>query len=783
MQEAAMSLHFLVLRCVTLLLLNSSISWADLERNATSYSNTSTTEEALCHTVYLLNVMPYPDSDEMAGWDKGFELIPAGHLAAAHINNRSDILGSLKLEIVDIDSEACGRSLVTNGQFGLFENMMSTPCIAGVIGLFCSAVTELVVPLASHSMYGYTQLSSSTSPLLLNSDFPYLFRTISSSKVFNLAMIAIMDYFNWSRVSVIYDSMGIYFDSTGNNFATLVDSVNKSLLSTIQILPSSSRDISSIFETVNSVASTIGYYSVTVEESAAIMCEAFKRNQLWRDGHVYVFHERTIVDFLNSDVTCTREEMVTAIDGVFTLQYKLENSQSSGLIAGLSYETYLQEYLKELDKFAKETGMELEEGNEYANTLYDQVWAFALAINKSLDKVRLVNGSFEASYEATPKLRDVLTQQLKDVSFNGVSGQIRFGQEQETRTFIDIFQIRNGSAQHIAVFNSDTMNFSFEDGFDLQGVPDDMPKTVQYLLPLWLGATVLAVQTALLIMLIGNTVLLVYLRKSPEIKSASFFISLIIMAGCYFLCISSVLHAVYSSFYIANANVFLALCYMELWFSINGLNLVIVPLLFRLLRIYHVFASFRSTGKHWSDKYLICYIFLLCSVVLILLTVWNAVDPLRFVVSVMYIRPQNSPPYYMAYAHCSSVLTGLWNVLTYFWVGLLLVAVLLLAIKTRHIKRKNYKDTKKVNVFIFSQSLLLMTFIPLSSILVAVNVLIGAFIFKWLAFFLVAFLCQIFLFVPKIFPVLLPSRKKEQKPALARTSVVVSLNYTNVSKV
>ena len=42
--------------------------------------------------LHLLNVQPYPDNRIFAGWDKGFELIPAGHLAIKQINNRSDIL-------------------------------------------------------------------------------------------------------------------------------------------------------------------------------------------------------------------------------------------------------------------------------------------------------------------------------------------------------------------------------------------------------------------------------------------------------------------------------------------------------------------------------------------------------------------------------------------------------------------------------------------------------------------------------------------------------------------
>ena len=45
-----------------------------------------------CPTLYLLNVEPYPVADATdSEWDRAFELIPAGHLAAEQINNHSDL--------------------------------------------------------------------------------------------------------------------------------------------------------------------------------------------------------------------------------------------------------------------------------------------------------------------------------------------------------------------------------------------------------------------------------------------------------------------------------------------------------------------------------------------------------------------------------------------------------------------------------------------------------------------------------------------------------------------
>ena len=720
-----------------------------------------------CETINLLNVVPYPDSGEFAGWDRGFELIPAGHLATRQVNSRSDLLRGKTLRILNVASEACERNS-NDGFLNTFRRILNTSCVHGVIGLYCSAVTNMITPLLSHSDYGYVQLAAATSPLFHVKDFPYLFRSIASSAVFNTAVVALMDSFNWTRVSVIYDSTEFYFESTGNHFTTLISlTSNKTLLSTIPILQRDSV-ISEIFTIIKNSESRIAYYSVTIEESASILCRAFRQHYLW-PSYVYIFLERTVEEILSATVSCTREEMIMAMEGMFSFQYRLKTTNNTELVSGMTYQSYYQEYLEELSRFGRETGMSLQE-NEYANSLYDQVWAFALAMNQSLNST-LSNASFEHTFERTLGLRMLLTEKLRKVAFNGASGFIRFGPKQEVQTFVDIIQVSEGQPTLIGVFNSYNKTISFMK--NLEKVPGDSFRTEPYLVPKWLAVIVLIAQSFTFIVITINTVLLIYLRKEPEIKSSSLYISLIILIGCYLLCISPVLYTANTAFYIPDTTVFTLLCNIELWLSINGLSIVFIALLFRLIRIFHVFRSFRSTGKYWSDKYLALYIFLGSCVAVCILTLHTVSDPLQHYENTTYV-PSN-PPFYHHYNYCSSELFTVWVFLLYSWLGVVLILVLFLAIQTRHIKRKHFKDTKKVSILVFCVCATFATCIPLSHILLAVNVLIGAYCLKWLAFFSVSLLCQLFLFVPKIYPILLSStRKSRSKPyasALVRSSM------------
>lgn len=724
-----------------------------------------------CETIYLLNVVPFPDSGEFSGWDRGLEVIPAGHLAARHINNRSDLLDGKNLTIINVASEACERN-ANDGFVRSYQKLLSTSCIHGVIGLYCSAVTNMIVPLLNHSQYGYIHLSASTSPSFRNDYlYPYLFRNIASSAVFNKAMIALMESFNWTRVSAIFDSMTFYFKSTGNDFANLVSSSSgKELLATIPILQTDN-SIPRLFSIINGVGSRIGYYSVSVEESARILCEAYQQGYLW-PSYVYVFHERTVQDILSVVVSCSRKEMLMAMEGTFTLQYRLKTMNASKiLVSGMTYEAYYQEYLDELRRLSNEVGMKLDE-NEYANPLYDQVWAFALALNQSLSNI-MVDASFEVAHKATPELRRVLTENLKSLSFEGATGFNMFGTRQEVQTFVDIFQVRKGELHLIGVFNSFNRTLSLNKS-KLSDIPEDSFKTEAFLVPTWLSGIVLVAQGILFIATTLNTVLLMYLKKEPEIKSSSFYISLIILAGCYFLCLSPVFYTAYTSFYIPDATAFTILCNLDLWLSINGLSIVFVALLFRLVRVFHVFRTFRSTGKYWADQYLVLYITLACSVAVFLLLVRTATDPLKHRTDTTYVG-SSSPPFYLQHAYCSSNLFTLWEILETTWLGLILTLVAFLAIQTRHIKRKHFKDTKKVSILVFCVSATYAACIPLWQILLASDVIIGAYFFKWLAYFVVSLLCQVFLFMPKIYPILVSStRKSRSKPyasALIRTAV------------
>ena len=66
--------------------------------------------------------------------------------------------------------------------------------------------------------------------------------------------------------------------------------------------------------------------------------------------------------------------------------------------------------------------------NRYANTMHDSVWAFALALNHSLDALATYNANVVDFVEefGREELTNKIEDNIRSLSFEGVSGHVEF---------------------------------------------------------------------------------------------------------------------------------------------------------------------------------------------------------------------------------------------------------------------------------------------------------------------------------------------------------------------
>ena len=746
----------------------SLVSPAQLQQSVDGVNNRN------CTVLHLLNVQPFPDSSGFSLFAGGMNLIPAAHLAAEEINNRSDILQGFELKIVNICSEDCARETITKGLINFYRELVSqdpTQCIVGVMGFPCSTATNVLAPIIGHQNIGYVTLANSGSPPHRNiTQYPNLFHTISSTSVHNKVLVSLMQRFNWRRIGIVYDSVTVFFRTTAKDFIQRVDNHSEVKLTASVPISNSPEVINEAFNIINAEEARISYWLGNDGQNALCLCEAYRRQFLY-PGYVYIlrYKSKIIEELLKEETECSEDELLQAMEGIFLLDYRLRVDDDTMLESGWNYSEFRQRYADKLEEYAQMTNNSLQV-SIYGNSFYDQVWTFALALNNSLPSIRSGNLSFsDYTFGNTGPISSIIKHELMNLSFQGASGRIQFDENHEMPSFVDIYQIQNGTAKQIAIYDPFKMNATFNDNFR-NDIPPDSFETVYSLLPLWLGVCIFVIQGLLFCLITTNVVLLLWWRKEREVKATSLLLSMLLSAGCYLLCIGPVIRIAYRVILIHNTTVHTFLCSFSLWSTTLGLDLMISALLLRLFRIVHAFRSFQRKKRFLSDEFLVVYSLLICSVKVILLIIWSSVDLYRSQTDSTYV-PTANPPQYKALVFCTCNQLGIWLSILYLYTYILLSLVLFLAIQTRRIKKTMFKDTKKVNLFVFMVIITLTTTITLWVLFSEVGIENGADISEWAGIFIVTTMCQLCLIIPKLLPLAI-------KKDMIRRGYKLSREYT-----
>ena len=252
---------------------------------------------------------------------------------------------------------------------------------------------------------------------------------------------------------------------------------------------------------------------------------------------------------------------------------------------------------------------------------------------------------------------------------------------------------------------------------------------------------------ALLVFTTVVLMLFIYYWNKPSIKATSPYLSALILAGCYMVYTGTLIS---SAREILDPKLFGPMCQAEVWFTATGVQLIYSTLFMRLLRIYRLFFFiFETHGKFWSDQVMIVTSFIPVSITILLLILWSILDPASSGYAVPLSGQTNEFPYVTV--NCGENF-GIWAAAIIFGVnGVTIVAVAFLAVLTRKVHLNNFRDSKQVNLFVFSTVICLCTWFPYALTFVeTIPIPEAAYCFSVFPYLVVPFLCKVFLFVPKI---------------------------------
>ncbi len=655
-------------------------------------------------------------------WSRGSDLIPGAMLAAREVNALVNGSFSIELSTLWVDNCNIEETLLQISQ-KLFYSMTA---VLGVVGLSCDNVNDAVTNLVGRKEIGLIQLLGSH---ISNSELQYTqlkrFSVLPKWETHIDTVFDFMNALNWSRIGMVIGKELLNVAQAEAFESRLKDRRDFELLARVQL----EEQIQPLLDHLRNSTVKILVAFLSPDEVSFLLCHASNNSLVWPE-YAWILPDLSVDEMYQ----CNGETINKAMDNVIFLHTKLDPSDNE--IVLVSNQTY-DNYLKKL---------ETNSFNPFTNVLYDMVWAFGLALNNFLkqfnetvasDYVGALNKNFTANIEMN----------LLVNNFSGASGDFNFRADKELNKPIEILQLQNGSIILIGKKEAG-LNTSLTDEFhQILPKPRDTLDIVYEFIPIPVSATLTA---ATLLCVLITTIMLAmffYCWNEPEIRASSRTLSLCIFVGCYLIFIASLAHTISSSIKVGPS-----LCVIVLIGATIGMDLILGTMIAKTLRIVYIFTNFRRTGKMWSDMYLLGMILVIVSVKSIIVIVWNTVDFYHIIDTKELLTNSEGLPYYNIYQSCHSNNIETWLFLEFVYSGILGLALTVLAYKTRKIKRDNYKDTKKINIFIVSLFTWCTVFLALWGIFRFVGTRSASTILASIGFPTVPIFCLALLIFPKIVP-------------------------------
>ena len=347
---------------------------------------------------------------------------------------------------------------------------------------------------------------------------------------------------------------------------------------------------------------------------------------------------------------------------------------------------------------------------------------------------------------------EVLDSQLSLLSFQGVTGLLNFSRRAAAIGIsLDLYQFQNGTSIQLGSYNYSIDQITFREKL-LGDIPADTWNHIYVLYSVPLAV----ILTSFIVLCIALTTismcLFFYYRKEPAIKATSTTLSICLFIGCYFLLTASLFYTITSTISSVQnrKQVYCTfICIFDVYLISLGMDIIFATVIAKTLRIYHIFNKFGKVNRVCSDQGLFILISIIVSVKIVLLISWSALDPGQVVDIEQYVS-QRIPPHYLIREYCQSKYVEIWLIVHLGYSAILMLIMVLLAVLTRKIKRKEFKDSKKINILVVALVFDVCINIPLWIIFRLVGVTNLSRLAYSVSTMTTAVLCLVFLIIPKI---------------------------------
>ena len=677
--------------------------------------------------LHILLMAPYPDSSFHPSWSGGPAIVPAAMVARKLINNRSDILEGYTIEFLMADS---GCNVTTKASNSIVSDVLYSGTesdakqnVVGIIGPGCSEATLSVASIVTDERMSLVQISpTATSPKLTNTmRYPNTFRPIVSAHGYICFYRELIKIKRYRQVGALYETKRLFQAQIYALFEEALQNDTVPIKSFGLISPQFPAE-----EFRHKIR--IIFVFASTEFAQELLCYAFSQNIVY-PNYQFIFSNRNSTMLMKNVTTklngrnfsCSENDMAIAVTNVVFANFRLvRKDRDMCTDVGISYNYFRKLYEEALDDHLASNGLTEDDvvDTEHQSNYFDATWALALSLNNSLPRLEEKGLSLSDYRYGMPEITKVIKNEIFNLSFEGMRGKVQFSTETHDGadvTIIDICQVtQDGDCSIVGFFNASAM-FSkasiFENATLIRDNFDLKPH-------ISLGILVMIAVGILLAVLFACQIANVIWVEHKSIKASSPNLNHLIFSGCYLALVGAV---VYTNMFVFidvtndNNRIVIPLhCNAMQWASTMTYSLVFGTICAKQWRIHKIFNTFRSTRiKSISDNVLIAIALFPVAIDIVINVVWNTVDPwkFRFEQGVTISSCETS----------SGDLVAVWSLCVAIPKGVLTSVVVYLAIATRRVHKKEFKQTKSINVLVYSLVILTGIFLSLFFILQSVS--------------------------------------------------------------
>ncbi|XP_069950485.1 gamma-aminobutyric acid type B receptor subunit 1 isoform X1 [Cherax quadricarinatus] len=700
--------------------------------------------EATPRPLNIGGIFPIGGSD---GWQGGQACQPAAMLAMEDVNQRPDLLPGYELNLAWNDS-LCEPGLGAAVMYDLLYNPPTKLMLLGGCSTVCTTIGEAA------KMWNLVVLSyGSSSPALSDRQrFPTFFRTHPSATVHNPTRIRVMQKYNWSRVAIIQQAEEVFI-STVEDLEVRCKDAGIEIVTRQSFLTDPTDAVRNLKR--QDARIIVGLFYVSA--ARRVLCEIYK-NKLYGKSYVWFFigwyednwFENHLVE---ENLNCTREEMKQAAEGHLTTEALMWNKDNEKTISGMT----AGDFRLRLNQALIDRGYENQStpvGYQEAPLAYDAIWSVALALNKTMEVLAAVNRSIEEFTYTNEEIARELYKAMNATQFLGVSGRVAFSTDGDRIAWTQVEQMIDGRYHKLGYYHVQTDNLTWFNREQWIGskVPQDRTIVRRQLrtvsLALFISmCTISTIGAVWALFLLGFTFAHRHRRLIQLSHPACNNITLVGIV----LCLGSIFLLGLDGQFVSQQQ-FPTVCGLRAWCLTLGFTLAYGAMFSKIWRVHRLTTKTKMENKRVEPWKLYVMVGSFVVVDVIVLSVWQAVDPLQRRLEVFPLeKPKDAVEDIKIkpeLEHCESKHNTIWLGLLYGYKGLLLIFGLFLAYETRSIKLKQINDSRLVGMSIYNVVVLCLITAPVT--LVISTQQDASFAFVSLAIIFCCFLSMALVFVPKI---------------------------------